>query len=229
MTAEPHVAVAHAPEVHHHSLQHQFDNLEQQRESSTFGMWLFLVTEIMFFGGLFTTYVVYRTKFVGVFAEASHHLDVLLGGINTAVLIGSSFTMAMAIWSAQVNRRKWIVWFLLATIALGGVFLGIKTIEYGDKFEHRLVPGPSFNGAEFSAPQHAQVFFSLYFMMTGLHALHMVIGMGVLTWLIFPSWKGRYDAAYHNPLECAGLYWHFVDIVWIFLFPLLYLLGAHAR
>ena len=221
------------PAGHHPRLQHQFDSLEQQKESSTLGMWMFLVTEIMFFGGLFLAYVVYRTKYPHVFSAASHHLDVTLGGLNTGVLIGSSLTMALAIWAAQVNKRKLIVVFLIATMALGLVFLGVKAKEYSDKFEHHLVPGahfapddPHLQGV---AQDQAQIFFSLYFMMTGLHALHMIIGLGVLTALIRPSWKGHFDAAYHTPLECTGLYWHFVDIVWIFLFPLLYLLGAHAH
>jgi cytochrome c oxidase subunit 3 len=219
--------------AHHPSLQHQFDSLEQQKESSTLGMWLFLVTEIMFFGGLFLAYVVYRHEYSKVFAAASHHLDVTLGGINAAVLICSSLTMALAIWSAQINKRKLIVVFLLATMALGVVFLGIKTVEYRDKFHHHLVPGPHYAPADPHLQgiegQQGSIFFALYFIMTGLHALHMIIGLGVLAALLRPSWKGRYDASYHNPLECTGLYWHFVDIVWIFLFPLLYLLGAHAR
>ncbi len=220
---------------HHPALQHHFDNLEQQKESSTIGMWMFLVTEIMFFGGLFTAYVVYRGMFHGVFAIASSHLDWKLGALNTAVLIASSLTMAMAIWAAQVNRRKLIVWFLLATIALGSTFLVVKTFEYRDKFEHHLVPGPHFApdpahyGDLVAVSDHAQIFFSLYFIMTGLHALHMVIGIGLLIWLLFPSWKGKYTSSYYNPLEVTGLYWHFVDLVWIFLFPLLYLLGAHLH
>ena len=217
--------------------------MEQQKESSTLGMWMFLVTEIMFFGGLFTAYVIYRRSFPGVFAAASHHLDVPKGAINTAVLICSSLTMALAIWAAQVNKRKLIVFFLLATMGLGTAFLVIKGFEYYDKYEHHLIPGlhfapqildprnvevpdPRLAGA---AKEQAQIFFSLYFMMTGIHALHMIIGLGVLAALLRPSWKGRFDHAYHTPLECTGLYWHFVDIVWIFLFPLLYLLGAHAH
>jgi cytochrome c oxidase subunit 3 len=207
-------------------LQHHFDDLDQQREASTFGMWVFLVTEILFFGGLFTTYTVYRERFHNVFVEASRHLDIKWGGINTAVLIASSLTMAMAVWSAQVNRSKWIVRFLLATMALGSTFLVIKAIEYTDKFRHHLVPGVNFHYAG-PNPEQAQVFFSLYFAMTGLHALHMVVGVSLLGVLLYPSAKGRYNAAWHNPLECAGLYWHFVDIVWIFLFPLLYLIGQH--
>ncbi|HVT14774.1 MAG TPA: cytochrome c oxidase subunit 3 family protein [Thermoanaerobaculia bacterium] len=211
----------------HVALQHHFDDLDQQKEASTFGMWVFLVTEILFFGGLFTTYVIYRQRFHGVFVEASRHLDVKWGGINTAVLITSSLTMALAIWSAQVNRRKLIVVFLLLTMVLGSVFLGIKVVEYGDKFTHHLVPGVNFQYAG-EHPEQAEMFFSLYFCMTGLHALHMVIGVTLLGVLIYPSWKGRYSAAWHNPLECSGLYWHFVDIVWIFLFPLLYLIGRHV-
>ena len=236
----------HLHEGHHHpSMQHQFDSLEQQKESSTLGMWMFLVTEIMFFGGLFVSYVVYRTRFHGVFALASSALNWRLGALNTAVLIASSLTMAMAIWAAQMNRRKLIVVFLIITILLGSTFLVVKYFEYAEKFEHHLVPGPGFQlmGKTYSGfapdPEHysqlvgktdqAQVFFSLYFVMTGLHALHMIIGIGVLTWLLFPSRKGKFDSSYYNPLECTGLYWHFVDLVWIFLFPLLYLLGAHIH
>jgi cytochrome c oxidase subunit 3 len=226
----------HAPgAAHHPALQHHFDNMEQQKESATLGMWLFLVTEIMFFGGLFTAYVVYRHAFPRVFAAASHHLNVTLGGINTGVLICSSLTMALAIWSAQINRRKLIVLFLLLTIALGSTFLIIKGFEYWDKYEHHLIPGfglhyaPDDAHLQGIAGQQSQIFFSLYFIMTGLHALHMVIGIGLLAFLAVRSWQGRYDSSYYNPLECTGLYWHFVDIVWIFLFPLLYLIGAHAR
>jgi len=233
-THGPGTVAAH-DDHHHPRLQHHFDSLEQQKESSTLGMWLFLVTEIMFFGGLFTVYVIYRYAYPKVFAASSHHLDVLWGGINTAVLICSSLTMALSIYAAQINKRKLIVVFLIATILLGATFLGIKTVEYMDKIHHHLVPGfglhfapddPHLQGAN---GQHAQLFFSLYFIMTGLHALHMIIGIGVLAVLAVLAWKGRYDSTYYNPLECTGLYWHFVDIVWIFLFPLLYLLGAHAR
>ncbi|HKI06690.1 MAG TPA: cytochrome c oxidase subunit 3 family protein [Thermoanaerobaculia bacterium] len=216
----------HGAPHHHPALAHQFDSLEQQKESSTLGMWVFLVTEIMFFGGLFLAYVVYRLRYPEAFAAASNTLDVPMGAVNTAVLIGSSLTMALSIWAAQVNWRKGIVLFLLLTIVLGGVFLGIKAVEYNEKFVHHHVPGANFefDGAQ---PEHAQIFFSLYFIMTGLHATHMIIGIGILAVLAVLAWKGRYDSTYHNPLEMTGLYWHFVDIVWIFLFPLLYLLGAH--
>jgi cytochrome c oxidase subunit 3 len=220
---------AHAADA---PLQHHFDDLDQQREASTFGMWVFLVTEILFFGGMFTAYTIYRERFHNVFVEASRHLDISLGGTNTAVLIASSLTMAMAIWAAQVNKRKLIVFFLLITMVFGCTFLVIKGFEYAAKFEHHLVPGPDFHFAGASSAEDergAEIFFSLYFCMTGLHALHMVIGVSLLAYLLFPAWKGRFTSTWHNPLECVGLYWHFVDIVWIFLFPLLYLVGRHVH
>ena len=208
---------------------HHFESHEQQREASSFGMWLFLVTEVMFFGGLFLAYIIYRSRFPEAFMAASHELDTWMGAINTAVLIASSLTMALAVRSAQLARRKAIVGFLILTILFGSVFLVVKYFEYSSKFEHHLVPGPGF---EFHAPgidpDQAEMFFNLYFGMTGLHALHMVIGVGLLAWLCFPAWRGRYNGDYHNPVEGVGLYWHFVDIVWIFLFPLLYLLGFHV-
>ncbi len=229
--AEATAGVAGGHASHHPALQHHFDTLEQQKESSSLGMWMFLVTEVLFFGGLFTTYVLYRLRFPGVFAEASHHLNVPMGALNTGVLICSSLTMALAIYAAQVNKKKQIVPWLVATIVLGATFLVVKAFEYKEKFDHHLVPGPHFDLTQFN-PMHArpaEMFFSLYFVMTGIHALHMIIGIGLLSWLVVQSRKGRFDSAYYNPLEMSGLYWHFVDIVWIFLFPLLYLLGYHAR
>jgi cytochrome c oxidase subunit 3 len=201
--------------------------MEQQKESSTLGMWLFLVTEIMFFGGLFLAYVVYRTAYPAAFAASSATLNVPLGAANTVVLIGSSLTMALAIWAAQVNWRKGILIFLLLTMALGTTFLVVKGFEYHEKFVHHHVPGPDF---QFDGPQpeNAQIFFSLYFIMTGLHATHMIVGLGILIVLFYYAKRGKYDSEYYNPLEVMGLYWHFVDIIWIFLFPLLYLLGAHT-
>jgi cytochrome c oxidase subunit 3 len=239
----------------HPPLAHHFETLEQQRQSTSLGMWVFLVTEIMFFGGLFAAYVVYRNMFHEAFNAASHHLDVRLGGINTAVLIGSSFTMAMAVRGSQQGKRNSTAGFLVLTMLLGLTFLGIKAFEYNHKFEEHLFPGPSFQFQAHAAadlvtaverggvsqyapngvsahtaivdPRHARIFFSLYFAMTGLHALHMVVGAGLLAWLLKPTLAGRWSAAYHDPVECVGLYWHFVDIVWIFLFPLLYLIGRH--
>jgi cytochrome c oxidase subunit III len=205
---------------------HHFDDVEQQHEASWLGMWVFLATEVMFFGGMFAGYFVYRHWYPQAFAAASNHLDVLLGGINTAVLICSSFTMALAVHSAETNKRKALVLFLVSTIVLGTVFLGIKFFEYHSKFVERLVPGNAF---AFPGPfeNQAEIFFSFYFAMTGMHAVHMIIGIGLLTVLAWRAKRGRFSAVYHTPVELAGLYWHFVDIVWIFLFPLLYLLGRH--
>jgi cytochrome c oxidase subunit III len=205
---------------------HQFDDVEQQQEVASLGIWVFLVTEIMFFGGLFTGYAVYRAAYPAAFAEGSQHLDILLGGINTAVLIASSLTMALAVHSAQVGERSGLVRFLLLTIVLGLVFLGIKGLEYTHKFEEHLVPGSKFVAEGPHAPQ-MQLFFGFYFSMTGMHALHMVIGIGILAVLTWRAWRGHFSPAYWTPVELTGLYWHFVDIVWIFLFPLLYLLGRH--
>jgi len=206
---------------------HHFDSPAQQREAASLGMWVFLVTEIMFFGGLFLAYVVYRLSFPHAFAAASHELDIVLGTTNTAVLIASSLTMALAVRSAQQGRRLPLVAYLVLTMALGSVFLGIKTYEYHHKFVEGLIPGPGFS---FPGPeaQHAQMFFCLYFAMTGLHALHMIIGLGVLAVMLVMGARGRFGPHYYNPIECSGLYWHFVDIVWIFLFPLLYLVGRHG-
>jgi len=205
---------------------HQFDSAEQQHGASQLGMWVFIAQEILFFGGLFVVYTVYRFTYPAAFAQASHHLDVTLGAINTAVLIGSSLTMALAVHAAQLGYRRTQALFLVLTIVLGSVFLGIKTIEYGHKFHEHLVPGPSFlfSGAE---ARHAQIFFSLYFVMTGLHALHMIIGIVILAVLTVMAWRGSFDRAYYSPVELTGLYWHFVDIIWIFLFPLLYLIERH--
>ena len=205
-----------------------FKTPEQQREAASLGMWVFLVTEIMFFGGIFLTYVVNRSTYPGVFAEASRELNVRMGGINTAVLIASSFTMAMAVWASETGKKKQLTLFLILTLVLGGVFLGVKYFEYAEKFHHHLVPGSSFQfPGDVGNRAHAQLFFSLYFGMTGLHALHMVVGAGLLLWLVWHSLRGRYTPQYNTPVEMVGLYWHFVDIVWIYLFPLLYLIDRH--
>jgi cytochrome c oxidase subunit 3 len=227
-------------EASHPALQHHFENLEQQREAGTLGMWVFLVTEIMFFGGMFLAYTLYRSKYPEAFAIASNHLDIKLGAINTAVLIFSSFTMAMAVYSTQVGKRRPQIISLVLTIVLGLAFLGIKAVEYYEKYEDHLIPGSLIPGNPFNPDpqamhltpgvlmQHVQMFYWIYFAMTGMHALHMIIGVGLLLVLLYFSVKGRYSPEYHNPVEVIGLYWHFVDIVWIFLFPLLYLLGRHT-
>jgi cytochrome c oxidase subunit 3 len=223
-SAGGHLASEHA---HHPKLQHHFDDMGQQAEASTLGMWVFLVTEIMFFGGLFMAYLVYRHAAPSAFQEASHHLNVFYGTLNTAILIVSSLTMALGVRSAQTSAppKTQVMWIVI-TMMFGAAFLGIKAIEYTEKFRDHIVPGPGFRW-EGLYPHGAEQFYSLYFCMTGLHAIHMVIGLGIMTWLALTALKGRYDAAYYTPVEVAGLYWHFVDIVWIFLFPLLYLIGRH--
>ena len=221
----------------HGALKHHFADMEQQRETSSFGMWTFLITEIMFFGGMFLAYLVYRVAHYSAFAAASTSIAISWGAVNTGVLICSSLTMAMAVYSAQIGRRKALILYLLATMFLGTVFLGIKGIEYHDKWVEHHVPGPTFHFDPSEIPgehdwgtvdeRQAEIFFSLYFAMTGMHALHMIIGLGLLAWLVWGAYRGRFTPEWHSPVENIGLYWHFVDIVWIFLFPLLYLISRH--
>jgi cytochrome c oxidase subunit 3 len=278
-----------APEhgEHHPRHLHHFDTMDQQKDASGLGMWVFLIQEIMFFGGLFCAYLVYRNRFFDAFGTASATLRIDLGFINTVVLIGSSLTMALAVNAAQRGLRKRLMNFIVATMFLGSIFLGVKAIEYAEKYEKREIPGQNFcfepqgspctgvsevkedtpamlkrwasggfakppetsaeqqaaeaNPAEIAAvtpvPQGserqrsfpgAEIYFSLYFAMTGMHALHMIIGMGLMIWLLYNANKGMYTSAYYTPVENFGLYWHFVDIVWIYLFPLLYLINRHA-
>jgi cytochrome c oxidase subunit III len=287
---------------HYHppGLQHQFEDMKQQEESVSIAMWAFLVQEIMFFGGLFTVYLVFRSRFPMAFAAGSNHLDALWGFINTLVLIVSSLTMALTVYYAQKGKRMMQVYFIIATMFFGAVFLGVKAIEYTDKYNHGTIPVDGWNkrtsgsgqtehasftlpfetkvSAAESAEEHpyinptgafqineeedrklveqaqagnyltdaeqsgyfsngqidinkfrekVRIFFWIYFVMTGLHALHMIVGLGVMAWLLYKAWRGTFSADYYAPVEISGLYWHFVDIVWIFLFPLLYLLGRH--
>jgi cytochrome c oxidase subunit III len=223
-------------EEHHPELLHHFAEPQQQRDAASLGMWTFLATEVMFFGGLFCAYLIYRRLYFGDFAAASKSIDATLGATNTAVLICSSLTVVLAVWAAQTARRTLLITMLGITMLLGLAFLGIKAKEYADKFEEHHVPGASFSfnnipipghPDQFANPRHAQMFFSLYFVMTGLHALHMIIGLGIFTWLLVMAWKGRFTPEWHTPVEIGGLYWHFVDIVWIYLFPLLYLIDRH--
>ncbi len=282
--------------VYHESgLQHQFEDMGQQEESVSIGMWAFLAQEIMFFGGLFTAYLVFRSKYPMAFAAGSNHLDAFWGGLNTLVLIVSSLTMALTVYYAQKGNRNMQVILIVLTMFFGTVFLGVKAIEYSDKYNHGIVPVTGLNKIVRADPkaEHAEaakkpcyevshggeeheyvnprgefqwtdcslvkmaqdhnyltaaekigyfsngeidadkfrdkvrIFFFLYFVMTGLHALHMIVGLGLMTWLLWTAWKRNYSAEYYMPVEMSGLYWHFVDIVWIFLFPLLYLLGRH--
>lgn len=208
-------------------LAHQFDDLEQQHEADEFGMWLFLCTEVMFFGGLFLAYTIYRTQDEATFAAASRELDLLWGTVNTVVLLTSSLTMALAVHAAKSLRRTQLVAFLAATMFLGSAFIGIKGVEYHHKYDHALMPilGLPFEWHG-SSPGHAEMFFDLYFLMTGVHALHMLIGLGILSVLLSKAGRGGLLGEYSAPVHITGLYWHFVDIVWVFLFPLLYLIGA---
>lgn len=232
----------HMNSEHEHPsyLRHHFETPAQQKEASSFGMWLFLLTEVMFFGGMFMAYLVYRNWYFPAFVAGSKTLSLPLGAFNTAVLICSSFTMAMGVWCAEVRNRKGLVTALLATIVLGVVFLGVKSVEYTEKFEKHHVPGNGFSIQEFVHPVEVgeaalapdmaaktEVYFSLYFAMTGMHALHMIIGIGILIGLAFRASQGAYTEGHVTTIENFGLYWHFVDIVWIFLFPLLYLISRH--
>jgi cytochrome c oxidase subunit 3 len=235
----------------------QFKTLEQQKDTATLGMWIFLVTEVMFFGGIMLAYTINRHTYFHAFAMGSNTLSLGLGGFNTVVLLASSFTMAMAVWSSQTSKKGLITLFLSLTIFLGFVFFGVKYVEYAQKFHHHLVPGKNFDifycvnnpekcgdidpadmakekeelevasKADPDLNAHAQLYYSAYFGMTGLHALHMVIGAGLLFWLLKESVAGRFNAEWNNPVDIVGLYWHFVDIVWIYLFPLLYLIDRH--
>jgi cytochrome c oxidase subunit 3 len=217
-------AGAHA---HHPAHQHHFETMEQQFEASTLGMWLFLVTEVMFFGGLLLAYLIYRVWYPTAWSEGSLDLDILLGGFNTVVLIGSSLTMAFAVRAAQTGWQKGTIWYLIVTMALGLTFLVVKFFEYKHKYELNHIPGANFHYEGPHANQ-VEIFFALYFALTGLHALHMVIGFGLLSVILWMAWKGRFSPRWYTPVEMSGLYWHFVDIVWIFLFPLLYLVDrAH--
>jgi cytochrome c oxidase subunit 3 len=207
-------------------LAHQFEDLEQQQEAASLGMWVFLATEVMFFGGLFAGYTIYRNLYPPGFEAGSHMLNVTIGAINTAVLICSSLTMALAVRAAQMGKRNALVTFLILTTALGLAFVLIKlTLEWRHDYLEGLAPGLNFTFAGPDA-KSLELFFCFYFIMTGVHALHMMVGVGVLSVLLVQAWKGHFGPNHFNAVETAGLYWHFVDIVWIFLFPLLYLIGG---
>jgi len=204
-------------------LAHHFSSLSRQNEAARLGMWLFLATEILLFAGLFTGYAVYRFQFPEAFAECSRHLNLTAGTVNTLVLITSSFTVALAIHFARTNRQRAAVICLVLTILFALGFLGIKAIEYTEHFHERALPGKYYAFEEVKVPG-AAMFYSLYFLMTGLHGLHVVIGMSVLGWILWRTVQGRYTSTYYTGLELGGLYWHLVDLIWIFLYPLLYLI-----
>jgi len=236
-------------------LAHHFEDLEQQKEAAALGMWSFLATEVLFFGGAFVCYAVYRYWYRDGFIAGSYAQNVLVGTINTVVLLSSSLTMALAVRAAAVGNRKALMLFIGLTIVLGAAFLGVKAYEYTHDYQEGLVPGsatfhpvqevrdkwaghgltvaagspPTAGEARHaSAPaiplREVELYFVCYFVLTGLHALHMVIGIGVLAVMLERARRGGFTAAYPTPVEVMGLYWHFVDIVWIFLFPILYLL-----
>jgi cytochrome c oxidase subunit 3 len=219
--AQPHEHAAHDTHLRHH-----FATADQQLDTATLGMWTFLITEVLFFGGMFTAYVIYRSLYHDAFASTSKFMDVPLGGANTAILICSSLTMALAVRAAQTSQRKALPKYLILTMIFGTAFLCVKAYEYHSKYVEHLIPGPNFQYPE--APQffhNAQILFFLYFAMTGMHAVHMIIGLGLLTYLLIQAYREKFHAQYFTPVEMIGLYWHFVDVVWIFLFPLLYLIG----
>jgi cytochrome c oxidase subunit III len=220
-------AVAH-DQQHHPALAHHFESLEQQSDASLLGMWIFLGTEILFFGGALMAYMIYRMWYPDAFAIASSEIAILPGAINTAVLILSSLTMALAVHAAQTGERGKIMFFIAITMILGAAFLGIKGYEYHEKYLEGHIPGFGLDFRfEPEYQKNAQIFFSLYFVLTGLHALHMIVGLGIMTWMLIWVKQGIITTEYYSPIEISGLYWHFVDIVWIFLFPLLYLIGRH--
>lgn len=245
-------------------LAHHYDSLRQQYDSAKLGMWIFLITEVLFFGGLFCVYAVFRVNRPEVFVDGHHFLDTRMGALNTVVLIASSLTMALAVRAAQLGRRGQLVGLLTCTLACAFVFLGVKSVEYKQKWDHQLVPGQArieywiFDRSEGLAGvprkrfqpdeeyvrehlEHAghetlddealahridnlRSFVGIYFALTGLHALHVIIGIGVIGWLLVGAGRGRYCDGYYTPVDLVGLYWHLVDMIWIFLFPLLYLI-----
>jgi cytochrome c oxidase subunit III len=268
----------HPPHLAHH-----FETPQQQFASNKLGMWVFLATEVLFFSGLFVAYAVYRANHPEVFIHASQLLDKSLGGLNTVVLITSSFTMALAVRLAMLGQTRRLVVALVVTLVLAGGFLGVKGIEYQHKWKHGLLWGQHYDphhadehgeeehalatahaeagaahdeGGEEDAgdersniarsatgpaglaspgeshviepmdePSNVHVFFGIYFAMTGLHGLHVIIGMGLILWLILRARRGEFNRGYFTPVDLVGLYWHLVDLIWIFLFPLLYLIG----
>lgn len=224
--------------AHHPALAHQFETLEQQRDTLQLGMWIFLVTEIMIFGGLFAAYTVYRYEYPVAFGEASGHMNWILAAVNTVLLISSSLTMALAVYGAETGNKKLLVGCLALTVALGTGFLVLKGVEYTTEFHEELTPLPQFfdesmwhDWKEAGINQQSylgqvRLFLVLYYVMTGLHAIHMIIGIAILGVFIWMAQKGRFTPEYHPAMEMMGLYWHFVDVIWIFLFPLLYLLGT---
>ena len=210
--------------AHEPGLQHHFANMEQQVDATKIGMWLFLVTEVLLFGGLFVGFALMQARHHDAFMAAHHHLDRSLGALNTVVLLISSWTMVMAVHSSKEGKRKKLIAFLLLTLICAGIFLGVKYVEYSHKFHEGLLPGKFYHHQGDTVPGQF-MFFSFYFMMTGLHGIHILGGMTVIGWLLWRAIRGDFTAAYNNPVDITGLYWHLVDVIWIYLFPLLYLIS----
>jgi len=219
---------------HHHA--HHYDSAEHEYNTSKFGTWLFLATEILMFGGLFVGYILFHEKYPEMFHDGSTFLNWRLGALNTVVLLISSLTMALSIYYAQVNKKNLTLLNLYITLGCGFIFLIVKYIEYTHKFHEGLYPGRWFNPTEPEVQEmakhlldqghgHLNMYFSFYFTMTGLHASHVITGMGLITWLIVRTHRSEFGPQYYTPLECVGLFWHLVDLIWIYLFPLLYLIG----
>jgi len=205
-------------------LQHHFVEMKQQFEASKIGMWLFLVTEILLFGGLFVGYGIMHMQHPEAFRAAHHHLDRVMGAVNTIVLLVSSFTMVLGVWAASVGRKQLLIIALILTLLLAGCFLVVKYFEYSHKFHEGLLPGQFYTHQGDDTPGQF-LFFSFYFMMTGLHGIHVLIGMGAITWILVRALKGHFGPQYYGPVDLVGLYWHLVDMIWIYLFPLMYLVS----
>ncbi len=216
--------MSHSAATHASLVAEQFDDLGQQRDAAKLGMWVFLATEVLFFGGLFLSYTVYRYLYPETFAAASRHTEVLLGGANTAILLFSSTLMALAVRAAQLGQRRPLVWSLLGTASLGILFMGVKALEYYKDYTEHLLPGTHFVWHE-ANPGVAELFFWLYYAMTGLHAIHVTVGIVLILLLAWLAHRGKFTGGDYMTVELVGLYWHFVDIVWVFLFPMLYLAG----
>jgi len=223
-TADSGVATDSTATVRVHPVAHHFPDGETQFDSAKEGMWLFLVTEVLMMGSLFVGYLIFRSLYKEAFTEAHHLLSVTMGSINTVALITSSVTMALGVRAAQRGKQKELVWYLTATIALALVFVLVKYFEYSHKIHEGLLPAGLFTYKGL-VHEKAKLFFSFYFVLTGMHAFHVVVGIGFLTWLVRLAKKGRFHPGYYTPVELVGFYWHFVDLVWIYLFPLLYLIG----
>lgn len=201
-----------------------FEEPTQQIEAGKLGMWLFLATEILLFGGLFVAYAIFNFLHPELFKAGHRFLNVGLGATNTVVLLFSSLTVVLAIHGAQQNKTKMVVVNLIITLVCAATFLVVKYFEYSHKIHAGLLPGYHFTNATVPSPDETHIFFGIYFLMTGLHGIHVVIGMIVLTWLLIRTLRGEFGSQYYLPLELGGLYWHLVDVIWIFLFPLLYLI-----